>query len=295
MDATGSVSSAFQSRHEKVRIPTDDGRVLAGILFTPWAPAAAVVIHGGVGFPARYYQAFAAWLADQGVMVLVYDYRDFGASADRPLIQSDACLSDWGLKDQSAALDYLIARSEGLPVRVLGHSLGGQWLAFHRNARRVERAVTVASGPAYWLDHPLPMLPIVLGFWWLFGPLIAAIFGYMPGKRLGLGADIPAGVYWEWRKLCLHRDYHISEWGKAYPTPDLAAVRFPVTLMPIADDILIAPHMVRKSHRFYPETRIDEILLDPKAFGLKRIAHGGAFLEKNNACWPAIATALLRG
>jgi predicted alpha/beta hydrolase len=280
---------------EDVRIPTGDGRTLIGRLYHPgMAACQAVVLHGGAGFPARFYQDFASWLAStHRTAVLIYDYRDFGWSLDRPLAQSNACLSDWGIRDQSAALSFLRERFPALPLRVLGHSLGGQWLAFHDDVAHVDRVVAVGSGPGFWRDHPYPMLPTVVAFWWLVGPLATRLAGYMPGRLLGLGADIPAGAYWEWRRLCLQRDLHRSEWGRGYPHPRLETARFKLTLVPIADDMLIAPHMVRKLPVFYPHAQLDEVLLSPAELGLKAIGHGGAFLARNQACWPKIAAPLV--
>ncbi len=151
---------------EDVSIATSDGRTLTGRLHGPSTrPHLAVVLHGGAGFPARFYQSFAAWLAaTHEAAVLTYDYRDFGWSLNRPLAKSDATLSDWGITDQSAALNYLLDRFPDLPVRVLGHSLGGQGLAFHESVARVDRVAAVASGPGYWREHPWAMLPKVVAF-----------------------------------------------------------------------------------------------------------------------------------
>ena len=107
--------------------------------------------------------------------------------------------------------------------------------------------------------------------------------GYLPGQALGLGASLPAGVYWEWRKLCLRPGYHRSEWGRTYPQPRREEARFKLTLIPIADDMTIAPHMVRKLPAFYPHAQLSEVLLDPARLGLKSIGHGGAFLMRNLA------------
>jgi predicted alpha/beta hydrolase len=280
---------------EDIRFTTKDGVTLAGRLHQPFAkPRLAVVLHGGAGFAARFYQDFASWFSSaHQAAILTYDYRDFGWSLNRPLAQSDASLSDWAINDQSAALSYLASRFPDLPVRVIAHSLGGQWLAFHEGVGRIDRVAAVASGPGFWLDHPWPMRLRAAVVWWLLGPIAARLAGYMPGRALGLGADIPAGVYWEWRRICLRRGYHRKEWGRAYPQPCLEEARFKLTLIPIADDMTIAPHMVRKLPAFYPQAQISEALLDPAALGLKAIGHAGAFRARNKVCWPVIAAPLL--
>ncbi len=252
------------------------------------------MLHGGVGFPARSYQDFAAWFSSHyQAAILTYDYRDFGWSLNATVAGSDARLSDWAIIDQVAALAFLSDRFPDLPPRIIGHSLGGQWLAFHEGISRVDRVAAVASGPGFWLDHPWPMRLRAAAFWWLLGPAAAGLAGYLPGRALGLGADLPAGVYWEWRKLCLRRGFHREEWGRAYPQPSLEAARFKLTLIPIADDMTIAPHMVRKLPAFYPHAQISEVLLDPGQLGLKAIGHGGAFKAHNKACWPLIAAPLV--
>ena len=88
-----------------------EGNMLAGRFFPPVGPVAAhLVLHGATGVPARYYRAFATWAARQGIGVLTYDYRDFGASRRRPMRESRATMADWGVADQMAAPDALEPR-----------------------------------------------------------------------------------------------------------------------------------------------------------------------------------------
>jgi predicted alpha/beta hydrolase len=162
-------------------------------------------------------------------------------------------MSDWGLLDQDAALTHAIAAFPNLPIRVVGHSLGGHWLAFHDRIDRVDRVVTVASGPAHWLAHPLSKLPEVLNLWWLAGPAATLALGYLPGRRLGLGADLPAGFFWQWRRWCLRKGYSSSDWGARLPEPDLDKARFNLDLVAIADDWMIPPGVVWRLADFYPK------------------------------------------
>ncbi|HHH48316.1 MAG TPA: alpha/beta hydrolase [Gammaproteobacteria bacterium] len=58
------------------------------------------------------------WLPARGYNVLLLDYRGYGLSSGEPSLQG-------ATDDVQAALRWLLARTEGQPVAVLGQSLGG--------------------------------------------------------------------------------------------------------------------------------------------------------------------------
>jgi predicted alpha/beta hydrolase len=292
-DAGDDVRTPGANPREAARFQTQDGVQLQGKLFgNPDLATMAVVVHPATGVLSGYYAAFANWLAvNHNAVVLTYDYRDFGGSARRPVREATANMSDWGIRDQEAALAYILECFGHLPVRIVGHSLGAQWLAFHKDIGRVDRVVAVASGPNYWLDQPLSYLPAVVWFWWLAGPLTTKVIGYLPGW-LGFGADLPKDVYWQWRRWCLSREFSRPEWGMSLPSPKLNEARFHLTLLPVADDVMIPPLMVRRLPTFYPHARVQEDLIVPKDFGLKEIGHLRVFAPRSKAVWPRIAAAL---
>jgi predicted alpha/beta hydrolase len=152
---------------ERVLLQTDDGARLHGTVHgDPATATMAVVLHPATGVHSGYYAHFARWLADtHAAVVLTYDYRDFGHSKVRPVREATSTMSDWGIFDQETALSYVVQRFGHLPIRVVGHSLGGQWLAFHKDIGRVDRVVAVASGPNFWRDNALSYMPRLLWFW----------------------------------------------------------------------------------------------------------------------------------
>lgn len=274
-----------------VRIPVGDGVTLAGALTLPadGSPRVAVALHPATGVPMAYYAAFARWFADaHQAAILTYDYSDFGASAVGPVRASTATMATWAVRDQSAALDHLVEIYPDLPVWVIGHSLGGMYNPFHRQAARISRLFAVASGPAYWRKHPLGYMPAVIAFWFLLGPAATRLLGYLPGKALGLGADLPAGVYWQWRRWCLSPDFNRADWGGLLPMPDLHAIRGGVHLISLADDVMIPPERVEKLAAFYPAATVDHRTLDPKAFGLGPIGHIALFSRRMAEVWPGV-------
>lgn len=263
---------------------------LTGRLVEPVGrPSAVVVLHGATGVKARFYAPFADWLATQkGIACLTYDYRDFGASATGHVRKSAARMSDWGVHDQQAARDWVARILPGVPIWVMGHSLGGFMLPFQSGLDKIARVITVASGPVHVSDHPWPYQALARAFW--FGPAVWAtrLMGYLPARRLGFGPDLPAGVYWQWRHWCTSRGYFSDDFGGALPFPDWVGVKCPVKVVAIEDDDLVPPAAVWRIMEFYRDTRRSQKVLRPTELGLTKIGHVGMFAPENRACWEAL-------
>jgi predicted alpha/beta hydrolase len=267
-----------------------DGAVLAGRLALPKGKArAAVVVHPAAGAPAGFYTAFATWLADErDCAVLTYDYRDFGESLRKPIRQSRATMIDWGLRDQAAALAALSSLVPGAPRWVIGHSLGGVWLGFHPAMAGVERVITVGSGLIHVSDHPAHFRMRARVFWHGPVPFLARRMGYLPGARLGLGADLPLGVYEDWRRWSLTPGMHLSDVGRRLPVPDSRLVTAEMRIVAMADDAWVPPAAVWRLMALHPEAVKRQCMLRPAEFGLASIGHLGAFQRRNSVVWPAL-------
>src|SRR5687767_13626009 len=104
------------------------GAHIAARLFSASSmPNAAVLIAGAMGVKQDYYAEFAAWLARQGFAALTFDYRGVGrsrpAAMQRSLRGSDADLFDWA-DDIDSAIEQLATTAPGVPIYLVGHSLG---------------------------------------------------------------------------------------------------------------------------------------------------------------------------
>lgn len=286
---TGAKQAAVVPEPATIRFPSGK-HTLSGTLHRPHGAArAAVVLHGATGVPQRFYQPFARWLAaEQDLICMTYDYRDFGDSASRHPRLSDATMSTWGIDDQSAALNTVMQVAPGKPVWVIGHSLGGLMMNFHRNAQRIDRAFLIASGPVHWRDHPMRRLPVVLTLWYLYGPLATTLAGYLPGRLVGLGSDLPAGVFWEWRRWCTRKGFLEPDIGRSLPQVDWHLVRADLSLISISDDADITPAVEKRLADYYPAAQVSHASLDPADFGLGKVGHVGVFSRRNADMWPAI-------
>lgn len=258
---------------------------LAGRLFTPAAPGLAVLINAATAVPAGYYAGFARWLAaERQAAVLIWDYRDFGASGTPR--RSTATMSDWGVHDAAAARAWLASRYAGLPLWLIGHSLGGLALPFQPDLARLDRVISVAAGPVHLRDHPWRMRLGIGSMWYGHGRALTAALGYLPGKRLGLGADVPGPAYRQWRRWCTRDGSCRSD--PAMPPLASDSLRAPVTLVAFADDGMVPAAAVWRLEDWMGKAPVTRRLITPADHGLHSIGHIGAFAARNRAVWPAI-------
>lgn len=262
------------------------GAVLAGVLFSAPEPELVVSVNAATGVPAQFYHGFARWLAgERRAAVLCWDYRDFGASGSP--YGAPATMTDWAVTDPLAVRRALEARFPDLPLWVIGHSLGGMGVGFQPGIERVARIITVASGHGHLSAHPWPFRAKAWGLWYGFGPLLTVLArDHFPGARLGMGSDLPSGVYWQWRRWLVTR-------GGLPADPGLGGLKTPgyggeMVIVAMADDTMMPPACVWKMAAWHPRARVTQRLLEPAAFGLPGLGHVHPFAARNAACWPAI-------
>ena len=264
---------------------TADGAELVGRLYRPaHTPLAAVVLNGATAVPQSYYAHFARWLAaDRGMACLTYDYRDVGRSWSGPLRRSRADMVDWGTSDQLAARRALARAAPGVPLWIIGHSLGAMLLPNQRDFEGVSRVIGIASGMVHHTDHPWPYRALALLFWFGVGPLATALAGYLPGKTLRFGEDLPAAAYWQWRRWCSSRAFYATDLGVRLAESDWDH-DIPVRLISFSDDDLVPPKCVRRlaAEAYHGKAEITEIAPE------RPVGHLSAFARRNAALWPRL-------
>ncbi|MEL6572267.1 MAG: alpha/beta fold hydrolase [Pseudomonadota bacterium] len=273
----------------EVAIQSGEYRLKGTLFQPPLAPKAIVVLNGATGVPARYYAAFGRWLAEeQGYACLTYDYRDFGASAGPSMRASKATMTDWGVYDQQAARDFAKRQFPTTPVWVVGHSLGGLCFPFQERLDDIERVITVGAGMVNVRDHPWRYQPIARMFWYGPMPLVTLLAGYMPGKTLRIGQDIPSGVYWQWRAWCTRTDFFARDFGTKLPFPDWQGLKANIKYVAMSDDDLVPPAAVWRLMQCNAAAPTRQLTLRPGDYGLTELGHITVFAERNKAAWAAI-------
>lgn len=268
--------------------------VLAGRLYLPaqGAPRAAVVLNGATGVPQRYYRHFARWLAEaQQLACLTYDYADFAESARMHPRRSRETMQNWALRDQPAAREEMRRQCAGLPLWVIGHSLGAMLMPLQDGFQDVARMIVVAGGLVHHHDHPWPYRGLALAFWFGHVPLLVRALGYLPGRALGFGADLPAGVYWQWRRWCTTRGSYLPQTGTSLPAPRWRGTGVPVDLVALADDEVVPPDSVWRLGAVFDAPEQRRRVLSPQDAGWPRggrVGHLGVFARANAGLWPRL-------
>jgi len=273
----------------KVTIHAEDGYALTAYRHDPVQdmPAhATVVIAPGMAIRQAFYGGFAAWLAQCGFRVWTFDYRGIAESAAGAMRDCAADVSLWVAQDFDAVVRH--AAAEGLPVFVVGHSLGGQVAPLLPSAGKLAGLINIAVGSgAVRHNQPRQRFGARL-LWHALVPLCCPLFGYFPGKRLGVIGDLPNGAVRQWRRWCLSPDYLLS--GEAGAREAYACAPYPVLALTFADDELLLNEGSRMMHQAYRATQVDYRELQPAQFGLKRIGHFGFFrAEQERVLWPVVS------
>src|SRR3990167_10768522 len=147
-----------------IQFKTTDGLTLRGWLYHPLnknkAMPAIAMSHGFACIKEQSLNKFAKNFCDNGLVVLVWDNRNFGESDGEPRQHIDVVMQR---RDYRDALTYLSQQSfvDENRMGLWGFSLsGGNVLAVAAQDKRVK--VVVANVPAmqFWLERNQYMLPI---------------------------------------------------------------------------------------------------------------------------------------
>ena len=266
-----------------VTLAADDGRELRATRFEPAGEArGAVVVVPAMATPARFYAAFATWLAESGFHVLTFDYRGTGSVEEMKAETGDVLR--WA-GDAASALEALLEEDLSVPVTWVGHSLGGQLLPFARHDL-LDRALMIAAGSGYWrYNHPSLRWRAPL-FLRVVGPLAMRVAGYYPGRRLGLLGDAPSPAMRQWSRWCLSPDYY------GVDVPDLAErvaeLDVPIAALSFTDDELLSARSHLALEGLYAAAPVEPHRLSPADLGVERIGHHGFFRAAMRPAWDAV-------
>jgi predicted alpha/beta hydrolase len=242
-----------------------------------------VIINPATSVRCRYYFRFAAFLVRHGFDAVAYDYRGIGESRPARLRGFDAGWLDWGRLDCEAVLRHAARAFPGQPIDVVAHSIGGFVLGLAESNHRVRRVFTMGAQFAYWRDYAPAHRVRMIARWHVVMPLIASMFGYFPGKRLGWLEDTPKGVVRDWA-LSRARFEHTWRGRSAARHPDrqalvrqFAAVTAPMLAVSVTDDEFGTIAAVERLLAYFRRSPRTHLRIAPASIGEPAIGHFGFF------------------
>jgi predicted alpha/beta hydrolase len=270
-------------REEPVELICRDGVRLGGHFWPAdgGSPQGAVVINAATGVLARYYHRYARFLSGHGFSVLTYDYRGIGASRPETLRGCSYRWADWGMLDFDAALRFMDRQVKDTPRLVVGHSIGGFLPGLAASAPAISRILTVGAQYAYWRDYEAHQRWRLFLKWHVTMPLLTALCGYFPGRRLGWLEDLPAGVANEWSFRRSRMELSLPPQEREVVLKRLASVTAPILAVIVGDDEFGTPAAVRRGLSYYRHAPVTEALLTPERLGLPRIGHFDLFHSRH--------------
>jgi len=279
---------------EAVCITMDDGSGIAARLFPAAEARAVVLLHPATAVTQGYYEHFARWLAGLGLHVLTYDYRGTGASRGLNLGACKVTMADWMSEDVGAVTRWAAQRFPGLPLLAVGHSVGGHAIALSEHSERLRAAVLVAShaGTSRLIRGAGERLRVRFVMR-ILTPLLCALFGYMPGRRIGLGEDLPASVMRQWSRWTSQPRYFFDD-PTMYAERRMRRQRLPLLVLGFDDDPWANPDAIGMLVAPLANARVERRQIAPMDAGVPAIGHMGFFRKRCAAVlWPQVGDWLL--
>lgn len=281
VNSTGTSSAAVRS--EKITLVARDGYVLgANRFYAPGQAKGNLLVAGGTGVPQRFYRRFAEYAAQRGFNVLTIDYRGTGESRPATLKGFDMSYLDWPEKDLPSAIDLL--SKEDLPLYWVGHSFGGHAIGMLPNHDQLTACFSFGSGAGWagWMPKG-EALKIRL-FWNVIMPVIVAGKGYMAWSLLGMGDDLPRGVYRDWKRWCRYPHYYFDDPTMSYVHGRYAAVKTPCAFVTSRDDPWAPPRSRDAFVKGYTNAPLTLYDIEPAA-DKPAIGHMGYFRSEAQPFW----------
>ena len=275
----------------ELQIVATDGAKLGATVYNAADPASGApvtIIAAGAAIPQSFYANFATALAARSRVVITFDYRGIGRSLAGPIKSDRSRMRDWGQKDIPAILTYARATYPQSPIHWVGHSYGGGFgVGLAPNNHLIDRHLGIAVPHGYWGEMG-GLERYRIGFLMGLGvPLLTATAGYLPGKRTGLGEDLPKGVGLEWRSWIMNRN---SMWDTlpAEALKPYGQLHAPMRFVCLTDDPWATyKAMNRMAGAFTGSSDRKVVHLGPADTNGAKVGHLGFFRNKFAASlWP---------
>jgi predicted alpha/beta hydrolase len=276
---------------KEVSFAAEDGFELNGVMFSPLDSTNLdvddtrisehiLIIGSAFGVPYQYYKHIAGFLAESGIMVLVYDYRGVSHSKYGNMQTDKILMQHWGQLDLEAAIQFVKQQYQPIKLSYLGHSAGGQIIGLAPSSVEFDKIVIAASGVGSWRLWPGLQKYLLAGIWYLVFPIVLAFqFGDFFKSRFLGPIPVPKNAVKQWLRWARPEEYLFT------PEHDLdiktySEIDADILGITITDD-WYAPKEARDGLlKHYPNAKKEIINIPPASLELKAIGHFGLFKKK---------------
>ena len=273
---------------QTIALTAADGYPLTALRYAARGPLHApprghLVVAGATGVPQMFYRRFAEFAAENGYEVLTLDYRGVGLSRPASLRGFEMRYLDWALLDLNAALTLMAV--DDVPLFLVGHSFGGHAFGLQPLHRRVAGVYTFGTGAGWHGWMPKAEQIKVLLMWRLIGPLLTRWSGYLAWSKLGLGEDLPLGVYRDWKRWCRFPRYFFDDPDMAHLRARFDEVTTPIMAANATDDLWASPASRDAFMAGYSNAPWRGVDIDPLRSGIGPVGHMGYFRPRASPLW----------
>ncbi|MBV1910675.1 MAG: alpha/beta fold hydrolase [Kangiellaceae bacterium] len=268
---------------KKITVNAIDGYPLGATIYKAADANSTIILAGATGVPQYFYRHFAEFATQQSISVITFDYRGVGDSAPKHLKNFNMEYLDWAHKDLEAIID-LSAQSK-LPLYLLGHSFGGHALGLISNHNKLKAAYFFGTGAGWHGWMPGIEKWKVWTMWHIIAPIITGIYGYLAWKRLGMGEDLPHGVYRDWKRWCRFPQYFFDDSKMPQVHSLFESVTLPICAANALDDKWAMPTSRDAFMKGYKNSVVESKDIDPLAINANGIGHMGYFRKAAIPLW----------
>lgn len=259
------------------KVQCSDGYTLTARIYgKPEIGKTAILIAGATGVPQRYYRRFAEGMVAEGTPVITFDFRGVAESRYGPLRGFKAGFLDWIRLDMTDMLDWALEKAN---ILIVGHSFGGHAFGHLDRANETLGIIAFGTGPGNRKFMTRSEAIKTEFLWKVLGPILTPIYGCLPSKLVGIGENLPIGVYRQWKRWCAYPHYWFDD-PKVDFAPLFSRVTVPVVAVNSTDDQWAPPSSARAFMQYYDRADLSYEDIEPKDWQVQKIAHMGYFHAK---------------
>jgi len=266
-------------------IRTKDGKNIEARVYVPTEDSnRVIVISPSAHATQTFYYDIACFFRNQKFAVVTFDFRGTGDSAPTSLKGFKANLENWAQQDIDAVLRYVKNQFPKQELIFLGHGIGGEIIGLAPASQFINRIVLVSCALSCtrlrrWREK------LWIGVMKTFAKAISWLFGYFPGKELGILSDLPKGVMNEWIHWCDNANGLFDD----FPDHNYRKLQVPLLAFSFSDDWRSQQNGVKALLQHFSSACVSWYHIHPKQIGKRKVNHSGFFkMTSEKTLWQPV-------